>query len=53
MLNLFVLIADSPEGLQKMLNSVHSNTDEWSISVNVAKTKVVVFRNGGKIHHNE
>ena len=60
-LNLFVLMyaddmvifADSPEGLQKMLNSVHSYTDEWSLRVNVEKTKVVVFRNGGKIHHNE
>ena len=27
--------------------------DEWSLRVNVEKTKVVVFRNGGKIHHNE
>ena len=60
MLNLFVLMyadvmvifAESPEGLQKMLNSVHSYTDEWSLRVDVEKTKVVVFRNGGKIHHN-
>jgi hypothetical protein len=44
-LNLFVpmyaddmaIFADSPEGLQKMLNSVHSYTDEWSFRVNVEK----------------
>jgi hypothetical protein len=43
-----VIFADSPEGLRKMLNSVHSYTDEWSLSVNLAKTKVVVFRKVAK-----
>jgi hypothetical protein len=32
-----VIFADSPEGLQKMLNSVHSYPDEWSLRVNVEK----------------
>jgi hypothetical protein len=59
--NLFVLVyaddmvifAESPEGLQKMLNTLHSYTEEWSLSVNIPKTKVVVFRNGGKLHKDE
>jgi hypothetical protein len=43
------IFAESPEGLQKMLNTLHSYTEEWSLSVNIPKTKVVVFRNGGKL----
>ena len=48
-----VIFAESPEGLQKMLNTLHSYTEEWSLSVNIPKTKVVVFRNGGKLHQDE
>ena len=57
MLNLFVLMyaddmvifAESHEGLQKMLNTQHSYTQEWNLSVYIPKTKVVMFRNCGKL----
>ncbi|XP_062577027.1 uncharacterized protein LOC134238927 [Saccostrea cucullata] len=48
-----VIFAESPEGLQKMLNTLYNYTEEWSLSVNVTKTKIVVFRNGGKLRNNE
>ena len=30
-----------------MLNALYSYTNEWNLCVNVQKTKIVVFRNGG------
>ena len=48
-----VLFSESISELQNMLNTLQNYTTEWSLDVNVQKTKVVVFRNGGKIHNNE
>ena len=48
-----VLLAETPEGLQSMLHSLESYTNDWTLKVNVDKTKVVIFRNGGKIKENE
>ena len=61
MLNLFllmyaddmVLFAESPESLQHMLNTLHTYNKEWKLTLNVDKTKIMVFRNGGKIKDNE
>ena len=36
-----------------MLNTLHSYIEEWSLSVNIPKTKVLVVRNGGKLHREE
>lgn len=47
-----VLLAESPEGLQDMLNTLHRYTDEWNLSVNVQKTKIVIFRNGKCVKDN-
>jgi hypothetical protein len=44
-----VLMAESKEGLQNILNSLHTYCVKWDIEVNVAKTKLVVFRNGMKL----
>ena len=54
-LNLFVLMfaddtvifANSPDELQIMLNSLHTYVSSWNLTVNAAKTKVLVFRKGG------
>ena len=61
MLNLFlimyaddmVLLAETPEGLQKMIDSLSSYTEKWDLILNINKTKIVVFRNGGKLRDNE
>jgi exonuclease III len=48
-----VLFSDSVEGLQAMLNSLHTYSTEMGLTVNIDKTKVVVFRNGGRVRDNE
>ena len=47
-----VLLADSP-GLKKLLDSLYKYTQKWDLTLNTNKTKVVVFRNGGKLRDNE
>jgi hypothetical protein len=48
-----VTFAECPEGLQKMLNTLQGYTEGWNLTVNIAKTKIAVFRNNGKLHHNK
>ena len=48
-----VLLAEKLEGLQKMINSLFNYTQNWNLTVNTNKTKIVVFRNGGKLRDNE
>lgn len=38
-----VLIAESPEGMQKQLDAVHKFAEDSGLSVNLGKTKVMVF----------
>ena len=60
-LNLFVLMyaddmvifSESVDELQKMLDTLHVYSTDWDLTVKVEKTKVVIFRNGGKIKSNE
>ena len=44
-----VLFSDTSEGLQNMLNTLSSYTSKWKLNVNTEKTKIVVFRKGGKL----
>ena len=48
-----VLIAESPEALQNMLYTLNDYCTEWNLTVNVQKTKIMVFRNGGNLRENE
>lgn len=48
-----VLFSESVEGFQKMLDTQKAYTDSWKLEVNVSKTKMVVFRNVGKIKSSE
>ena len=41
-----VLISESPVDLQNMLNSLETHTSTWNLSVNIQKTKILVFRSG-------
>ena len=61
MLNLFlimyaddmVLLAEIAEGLRTLLNSLSKYTHKWDLTLNTNKSKVVVFRNSGKLRDNE
>ena len=45
--------AESAEELQDMLNTLYSCTTKWNLSVNVEKTRIEIFKNGGKIWSDE
>lgn len=42
-----VLLADTPERLQRMINQLKKYCDEWRLNVNINKSKTMVFRKGG------
>ena len=44
-----VLIAETADGLQKMLDALLTYTKKWNLTVNIDKTKILVFRNGKKL----
>ena len=48
-----VLLAETPENLQCILNSLYNYCQEWNLTVNTDKTKIMVFRNGGRLKDNE
>ena len=48
-----VIFSDSIDGLQSSLNNLESYCLKWNLNVNVDKTKIVVFRNGGVLGINE
>ena len=48
-----VLLSESRDGLQNILNQLKIYSDNWDISVNVEKTKIVVFRNGGRLSRDD
>lgn len=47
------LVADTVAGLQNHLNALKKHCLEWKLNVNVEKTKVVIFKNGGCPSKNE
>ena len=48
-----VLFSESKIGLQKQLNILEKYCDQWSLKVNLEKSKIVVFRNGGPLKNSE
>ena len=48
-----VLVAESKIELQRMINRLKSYCDMWNLKINLQKTKVVVFRNGGTLRSYE
>ena len=42
-----VLLSEDAQGLQQMLDSLHGYCNKWSLTVNVDKTKILVFREEG------
>jgi hypothetical protein len=47
-----VLLSETAEGLQLHLNQLEDYCDRWCLTVNIEKTKIVVFRKGGQIGKN-
>ena len=47
-----VVMSETPEGLQHMLENLRDYTVKWKLSVNTEKTKVMVFRRGGPLPSN-
>jgi hypothetical protein len=43
-----VNIAETLVGLQNILDTLYNYSRDWDLNVNVMKTKIVIFRNGGK-----
>ena len=47
-----VLFSETKEGLQEGLNNLHDYCSAWGLTLNATKTKVVVFRKGGRLSRN-
>ena len=41
-----VLFSTSQDGLQRMLNLFENYCDEWKLTVNISKTKILIFTSG-------
>ena len=44
-----VLISNSAEGLQRAMNKLGNFCQVWNLTVNISKTKVIVFNKSGRI----
>ena len=47
-----ILFSKNAEGLQESLNVLAEYCDRWKLTVNSTKTKVMIFRKGGRINQN-
>lgn len=47
------ILGKTPEELQANLNLLHTYCDNWGLKVNIAKTKIMVFRKRGRLLPNE
>ena len=48
-----ILLSTSIEGLQEGLNNLSDYCKKWGLTVNISKTKIMIFRRGGKIAKQE
>ena len=48
-----VIFSETREGLQNHLNNLESYCQKWNITLNVNKTRIVVFRKGGNLGQND
>jgi hypothetical protein len=42
-----VIFSETEEGLQKSLDNFKTYCDKWKLKVNIAKTKIMIFKKGG------
>ena len=48
-----VIFAETVVELQRMINRLLEYCDIWHLTINLVKTKVIVFRNGGPLRQYE
>lgn len=48
-----VIFAETSESLQLMINKIGEYFDRWNLSVNLEKSKIMVFRGGGRLASTE
>ena len=48
-----VLLSTTVVGLQRQLNSLCTAETQLKLTVNIDKTKIIIFRNGGHLARNE
>ena len=48
-----IIISSNKEELQSSLDILHDYCEKWHLYVNVQKTKIVVFRKGGRLSMND
>lgn len=48
-----VLMAPTATSLQLMINDLEKYCQQWNLKVNLTKSKIMVFRNGGKLGKND
>ena len=46
-----VIFSETVEGLQTSIDNLRQYCDKWNLTVNISKTKIVVFRKGGPLSH--
>jgi hypothetical protein len=46
-----VLVSKSASGLQTALNNLSNYCNKWGLTVNLKKTKVIIFNKGGRLQH--
>ena len=44
-----VLISETKEGLQRQIDSLHEYCKKWKLSINIKKTKTMIFNRGNKL----
>ena len=44
-----VLLSESPSGLHRCLDKLNDYCIKWSLTVNIAKTKIIVFNKSEKV----
>ena len=47
------IVGESPEDLQKSLDLLYEYCTKWGIEVNTEKTKIIVFKKGGRLRRSE
>ena len=47
------LLSTTQIGLQRLLNNLSQYANKWKLKVNISKSKIIVFRNAGRLKSSE
>ena len=48
-----LVLSPSPEGLQKSINVIEKNAEEWKLKVNTKKSNIIIFSGNSQTKNNE